>query len=401
MNSRERIRAAVNHKEPDMLPIDFGAMRSTGINAIAYNHLTDYLGYKDKKAKVYDIFQQLADPDMEIVDLLGGDAVQAHRLYPAFGINIKSWKGSKLQDGSDCLVPADFSPIVNERGDYDIVQGGIVIARMPKDGFYFDQVYRPYGEAETTKDIDKVRIDSMTEEEIIFLRKETKNLHNNTGKAVLMAYGGNIFEAGQINFGYEKFYIDMALNKKLMHHYFEKITENYLDELKRLMPVVGDYIDLIQVGDDLGTQIAPQISIVMYREMIKPYHKRIYRYIRDNFPTIKVFLHSCGAIYEYLPDLIDAGVEVINPVQISAKGMDPQKLKNEFGKDLTFWGGGANMQETVVRGTIQDIKDEVRRLIDIFSPGGGYVFNQIHNIQANIEPEKILAIYEAAKEYRK
>jgi uroporphyrinogen decarboxylase len=114
-----------------------------------------------------------------------------------------------------------------------------------------------------------------------------------------------------------------------------------------------------------------------------------------------VFLHSCGAIYDYLPDLIDAGVEVINPVQISARGMEPQKLKNEFGKDLVFWGGGANMQETAVKGSLQDIKDEVRRLIDIFSPGGGYVFTQVHNIQANVEPEKILAIYETAKEYRK
>jgi len=401
INPRERIRTALNHKEPDILPIDFGGMRSTGIHAIAYNRLVNYLGFKNKKVKVYDIFQQLAEPDMEIIDLLGGDVVQAHRLCPAFGISIESWKESKLQDGSDCLVPENFKPVVNEYGDYDIIQGNIVIARMPRKGLYFDQIYRPYAQAETTVDIDRVPIDSMTNEEIEFLKEGTKKLHMNIDKAVLMAYGGNIFEAGQINFGYEKFYIDIALNKRFMHYYFEKLTENYLNELSRLLPVVSEYIDLIQFGDDLGTQIAPQISVEMYREMIKPYHKRIYRYVRDTFPNLKVFLHCCGAISNYIPDLIDVGVEVINPVQISARGMDPQKLKKEFGKDLTFWGGGANMQETVVKGTIQDIKDEVRRLIEIFSPGGGYVFNQVHNIQANIEPEKIMAIYETAKEYRK
>lgn len=401
MNSRERIRAAVNHKEPDMLPIDFGAMRSTGIHAAAYNELLSYLGYKDKKARVYDVFQQLAEPDPEIVEIFGGDVVQAHRLCPAFGINIRSWKESKLQDGSKCLVPGDFSPVANDNGDYDIVQNGTVIARMPKGGLYFDQIHRPYGEAETIADIDKVPVEPMTDEEISFLKEETKNLFESTDKAVLMAYGGNIFEAGQINFGYEKFFVDLALNKEMMHYYFGKITENYIYELSRLLPEVSGYIDLIQVGDDLGTQVAPQISVDMYREMIKPYHKKIYTYIRDNFPKVKVFLHCCGAIYDYLPDLIDAGVEVINPVQISAKGMDPVKLKREFGLDLTFWGGGANMQETAVKGTIQEIKDEVRRLIEIFSPGGGYVFNQVHNIQPNIGPEKIMAIYETAREYRK
>jgi uroporphyrinogen decarboxylase len=139
----------------------------------------------------------------------------------------------------------------------------------------------------------------------------------------------------------------------------------------------------------------------MYREMIKPYHARQYQYVKNNYPDVKVFLHSCGAIFNLIPELIDAGVDILNPVQISAKGMDPVKLKKEFGKHLTFWGGGANMQYTVNQGSIEDIRKEVKELIEIFSPGGGYVFTQVHNIQSNVPPEKIMAIYETALEYRK
>jgi uroporphyrinogen decarboxylase len=163
---------------------------------------------------------------------------------------------------------------------------------------------------------------------------------------------------------------------------------------------MAEDIDIVQFGDDLGTQVALQISTEMYREMIKPYHRRIFHHVRDKWPQLKVFFHSCGAIADLIPDLIDAGVEVLNPVQISAKGMDAVMLKREFGKDISFWGGGADMQQTVVNGTLEDIKDEVRRFIDIFSRDGGYVFTQVHNIQANVPPEKIMAIYETAAEYR-
>lgn len=402
MTSRERIVEAINHREPDLLPIDFGAMRSTGISAIAYNNLKKHLNIIGKPAKLYDIFQQLAEPEFEVVDRMGGDVVQVHRLAPAWGIKIDAWKPGKLQDGSDCTVPEGYNPVINAQGDWEIRDSiGTVIAKMPQNGFFFDQVYRPYANVETEADIDAIPIPEITDEELKFLTNEAKRLYETTDKAIIISFGGNILEAGQINWGYEKFFTDLALNPDLVHYWLNKLTDAYMRDLKKFLGATGKYVNIIQFGDDLGTQEAPQISLNMYREMIKPYQAKQYQYVRNNYPDVKVFLHSCGAIFDLIPDLIDAGVEILNPVQISAKGMDPIKLKKEFGKHLTFWGGGANMQYTVNTGSIEDIRKEVKELIDIFSPGGGFVFNQVHNIQTNVAPEKIMAIYDTALEYRK
>lgn len=401
MNSRERIIETLNHSEPDMLAIDFGAMRSTGISAIAYNTLKEYLGIQGGVTKLYDVFQQLAEPEMEIVNRFGGDVVQLHRHAPSFGIINDSWKPGKLPDGSDCLVPARYNPIMNAKGDLEILDGDIVFAKMPKGGLYFDQIYHPYENVETFDDIDKIPISEISDDELKYLETEAKRLYENTDKAILGAFGGNILEAGQICWGYEKFFIDLAINPNLVHYWLSKLTDAYLRDLEKYLNAVGKYINVIQFGDDLGTQEAPQISRNMYNAIIKPYHKKQYEYVRNHFPNVKVFLHSCGAIFDLIPELIDAGVEVLNPVQISAKGMNPEKLKSEFGKHISFWGGGANMQYTVRTGDIEQIKAEVKELIEIFSPGGGFVFNQVHNIQANVPPEKIIAIYETALSFRR
>lgn len=401
MSSRERIIEAINHRQSDVLPIDFGGMRSTGISAISYNNLVKHLGLPCAPAKLYDIFQQLAEPELMVIDRLGGDVVQAHRLAPAWGIKINDWKPGKLQDGSDCIVPKDYSPIINGRGDYEIRSGNTVLARMPANGYYFDQVIHPYENVETKGDIDKITIPDISEEELRFIGLEAKTLFETTDKAVLLCFGGNILEAGQIGWGYEKFLMDMALKPELVHYWLHKLTNAYLRDLEKILSVTAAYIDIIQFGDDLGTQESLQLSPQMYREMIKPYHALQYQFVRNHYPKVKVFLHSCGAIGSLIPDLIDAGVEILNPVQISAKGMDPVRLKREYGQNLTFWGGGANMQHTVNTGSIENIKKETRELIEIFSPNGGFVFNQVHNIQANVPPEKIMAIYDTALDYRK
>lgn len=401
MNSRERIRAAINHQPTDVLPIDFGGMRSTGISAIAYNKLLAALGMTDKCAKVYDVFQQLAEPHPEVLARLGGDVVQAHRLYPAFGIPIDRWKPGKLQDGSDCLFPYTYAPVENAKGDYEILDAnGKVISRMPRGGLYFDVVTHPCEDFEEVEEAEAYQFPRMSAKEMDFIEAECKALYENTDKAILFAYGGNVFEQGQTDFGFENFYCNLAANPEMMHCWFERLTDNYIEELKVLLPRIAPYIDIIQMGDDLGTQIAPQISPTMYREMIKPYHKKIYSYVRENFPKVKVFLHSCGAIHDLIPDLIDAGVQILNPVQISANGMDPKRLKEEFGKDLVFWGGGANMQTFVQTATVDQIRAHVQELIETFAPGGGYVFTQVHNIQADVVPEKVLAIYDTAAKYR-
>lgn len=404
MTSRERILATINHEQPDQLAIDFGGMRSTGIAAIAYNNLKKKLGLPLETTKLYDVFQQLAEPELEVVNRFGGDVVQIHRLCPAFGISIDKWKPSVLQDGSPCLVPEGYNPIVNELGDYDIVdpQTGVVIARMPKGGLYFDLVTRYLTDVDyDTAELDRVmQIQELTDEELNFIVKECQEARK-TDKATLFAFGGNIFEAGQSDFGYERFYCDIAAEPEFLHHYFEKLTNGYMAQLEKLLSRAGDQIDVIQFGDDLGTQTAPQISPDMYCEMIQPYHARMFQYVRKNFPKTKVFMHSCGAISPLIPHLIEAGVQILNPVQITAQNMDPHTLKRVFGKHLTFWGGGARMQTTAETGSPQDLYKESKELIEIFSPGGGYVFNQIHNILATVPPEKIMAIYQAGLDARK
>ena len=376
-------------------------MRSSGISAIAYNKLKEYLGIKGGETRLFDLYQQLAEPELEVLDRLGGDVVPLSRLAPAFGIRSDRWKPGKLPDGSDCMVPYGFDPVENDRGDLEIIKDGHVVAKMPKGGLYYDTVYFPYANAETIDDVDKIPITGISDEELLYLKKEAQRLYETTDKAVMGLFGGNVLEWGQGEWGYEKFFLTMAENPDLVLYWLDKLVNVHMSDLKKYMDAVGEYINIIQFSDDLGTQLAPMISPNMYREMIKPYHKKLYGYVRDNYPKAKVFIHCCGAIFDLLPDLIDAGVEIINPVQISAAGMDPRKLKDNFGNDLSFWGGGADMQGFVNRNEIPAIKPHVRELIDIFPPGGGFVFNQVHNIQADIPPEKVMAIYEVALEARK
>lgn len=400
MNSRERIVAAINHKESDVLPIDFGAMRSTGISIKAYINLKRHLGITKGVPKIYDLFQQLAEPEMEVVNRLGGDVVQAHRLSPSFGISIKNWKQVQMTSGYDCLVPADFSPDINSDGSMNVVKGGKIIAHMPASGLYFESVDFPLKDAETFEDVDKFIFPEITDEEIDFIEQEVMHLYNDTDKAVLLAFGGNVLEAGQMCWGFEKFMEYLLTEPDLVHYWLTKLTDAYLNDLKKLLPRIHKHLNVIQFGDDLGTQNSLIISPKTYKSMIKPYHTKIYSYVKSNFPEVKIFLHSCGAIEKLLPDLIEAGVEIINPVQISAKGMNPSELKRNYGRDLVFWGGGANMQHTVLSGSIKEIESEVRSLIEIFNRDGGYVFNQVHNIQANVSPERVLAIYDTAIKYR-
>lgn len=400
MTSRERIRCALKHQPYQGLAIDFGAMRSTGINAMAYNALMKHIGM-EKCAVVYDVFQQLALPDIDVVNRFGGDVMQVHRLRPAFGIRIDKWKESALQDGSKAQVPFDYQPVTNAKGGADLLdENGHVIATMPQGGLYFDLVQHGCENVETVQDVIALAFPSVSDEELDFMEAQCKRIYDETDKAILLCFGGNIFEQGQLDFGYEKFFMDMAMNKDMLHAYFTRLSDAYVDDLSAILARVGKYIDVIQFGDDMGTQISTQISVDMYREMIMPYHHKQYAFVRKNYPDVSVFLHSCGAIAALIPSLIEAGVQVLNPVQISAKGMDARMLKRQFGNDLVFWGGGADMQNFVYNEEVDAIKGHVRELIDIFnSDSTGFVFTQVHNIQYGIAPEKVCAIYDTAKEY--
>lgn len=214
--------------------------------------------------------------------------------------------------------------------------------------------------------------------------------------------GCAVFEEGQQEFGFEDFYYNLAAEKEMIHYWAGALTDAYCVMLDRILDRIGKYIDIALFGgDDLGTQQSTQLSVDMYREMIKPYHKKIYQFVHKKNPSVKVGLHCCGAIRTLMPELIDAGVQVLNPIQISAKNMNPRELKEEFGKDLVFWGGGADMQGFVnATSDPKAIYNHVRELIDIFAPGGNFIFAPVHNILDNVAPEKVLAIFQAALDYR-
>lgn len=405
MTSRERIHAAMNHQTTDILPIDFGAHRSSGIAAIAYNRLKRHLGYAQETTKLFDLMQQLALPEPYMVERFGGDVYQVLQFRPAFGIKVDRWKCGHLTDGSPCMEPRDFNPVRNSQGYDEIISPTLgCVAHRPPNGLYFDSArYYLNGVSSLDELKERLVLPEITEEELDFLEVQAKELYYNTDKALLLQVGCGVFEQGQQDFGFEDFYYNLAAEPEIVHYWAEKMTDAYCVMLKKTLERVGNYIDLAWFGgDDLGTQIGPQMSVAMYREMIKPYHEKIFQFVHKTTPDVKVGLHSCGAIKELIPDLIEAGVDVLNPIQIAAKGMNSKELKATFGKDLTFWGGGADMQGFVnSTDDLDAIYKHVRQQIEIFAQDSGFVFTQVHNILADVPPEKILTIYQAALDFRK
>ena len=399
MNSRERVLTALRHQEPDRVPIDLDGMRSAGIMAIAYNRLKAHLGITGGETRVYDLMQQLAQPEPPILEQFGVDVLPLIRAPWGFDPANPAWRPWTLPDGSPALVPSGFNPTQDERGDWLILADeGRVTYRMPAGGLYFDQMYHPLAEATTVADIEALELPDISDEELAWLRREVCRLYETTDKAIMGEFGGNILEGAQGLRGWERFMMDMALDPKLAQALTQKLADHYVANLRRYLDAVGNYVQIIQMGDDLGTQRGPQMSPDMYRSIIKPAHRQVYEYIKTH-SDLYIFLHTCGSIYKLIPDLIEVGVDILNPVQISAVDMDPARLKREFGQDVVFWGGGANTQHVLPDATPEEVRRHVRELIEIFAPGGGYVFCQVHNIQANVPPENVVAMFEAALEF--
>jgi uroporphyrinogen decarboxylase len=415
MTKRERVLSAIRHREPDKVPIDLGAMRSTGITAVAYSNLKKYLGIQAGETLVYDVVQQLALPEMPILDYWEADVLDLGR---AFLTDEKDWKDFTLPDGAPAKIPAyvNFEP---DGGGGWLARSadGTVIGTMPQGAFYLSQSCFPLlnWDGQDLSVLDRLpelmsRVTwsalptapwhkPLTAEHLVEIRQRAKNLHETTDFAVMAAFGGNLFEWGQYLCRNDQFLIDLIENPKKSEALLDKLTEMHLENLEKFLDAIEGYVQIIQMGDDLGTQLAPQISPQMYRRFFKPRHKLIFERVRKR-RGIHLFLHSCGSIVDLLPDLIEIGVEIINPVQTSARGMEPERLKREFGNEVTFWGGGCDTQRVLPQGTEEDIDEHVRRRLEVFAPGGGFVFTQVHNILPNVPPRNIVAMVEAAKTYR-
>ena len=396
MTSRERVITVLEHKEADRVPVDLGAMLSTGIMGIAYNKLKNYLGISGGRTRMYDLGQQLAEPEIEILEEIGADVL------PLFISEPKKWKPSKLPDGSLCEVPELFNPEVLPDGSKVLRDdAGNITAKMPKDGYYFDGVYHPLESINTIEELEKHNFYSPIDEDTLNnLHKRAKNLYENTNYALMLNGTGGIYEWAQGLRGWGQFMMDLAGNSEFAGVLLDKLVEANIQRLKQVLPVVEGYVQIVQTGDDLGIQTGPQLSPKLYREIVKPRHKWLYQYLREHTDAY-IFIHTCGSVYEFIPDFIEMGIDILNPVQVSAKNMDTKKLKDEFGKDVTFWGGGCDTQKVLPFGTPSEIKEEVKKRIEGLAPDGGFVFTQVHNIQAGIPPENIMAMYEAVKNFGK
>jgi uroporphyrinogen decarboxylase len=407
MTSRERVRTAFQHRQPDRVPIDLSGHRSSGIAAIAYAKLRKHLGLSPKPVRVYDPVQQLAIVDPEVLDLFGVDTLELGR---GFALDDPSWADWVLPDGTPCQMPAWTVP---ERVNNEWVlhsASGEVLARMPDGALYFEQSYFPFMEEGGPRTITAAMDECMWTAVHSppgplpagaagqrQLAEGARALRAGTDRAIVGLFGGNLFEMGQFFYRNDNFLMLLAAEPAQAHRFLDGLTEVHLANLERYLGAVGASIDVINFGDDLGMQTGPFISRKMYREFFKPRHTIMWNRAKQ-LADVKVMLHSCGGIRELLPDLIEAGLDAVNPVQTSCQGMDPAGLKSEFGRDIVFWGGGCDTQTVLPFDTPEEVKRHVRERVRIMAPGGGFVFQQVHNIMANVPPENVVAMFEAARE---
>ena len=411
MNARERILAAILHKEPDRVPLDIGATPSTGISVVAYQNLLKFIGKEHWRTEVYDVIQEVVQPGMEFLDNYGVDVVDVGR---NFNQESDYWQELEIIIGYPAFYPHWFNPKPQGDGSWLAYnKNGEAVGRMPAGATFFDQIIFPYLDnfpadyAELDKAMDRAIWGSFgfTPFDWIdhprfweMLREKTLDLKAKTDKALLIGVGCNLFEWGTFLRRLDNFLMDPFLNPNEVHRLLDALLEKHMDFLAHVCDAVGDVVDIIKFGDDLGTNGGPFLPPETYREFFLPRHKQMCSYVKEH-TNMTTMLHSCGGIYELIPGLIEAGFEILNPVQISAVNMEPWRLKKEFGRDLTFWGGGVDTKSILNRATPAQVKDSIKQNLEVFTKDGGYVFNTVHNILPDVPPENIVAMFEAVNEF--
>ena len=406
MTARERVLAAIAHREPDRVPLDIGSTPSSGISAIAYNNLKKHLGIRGGSTRIYDVVQQVAQPEEEILDRFGADVLDIGR---AFNDRDSDWYGVTLADGSAGQYPAWFRPERQGDGSWLAKDEEGVIARMPVGATFFDQAFFPYADdypdswdgldhamgrvlwsALVHSPWDHAGEDGFYET----LREKTLKLRASTDRALMIVCGCNLFEWGTFLRRMDNFLMDIMADEENVEALLDQLMIRHMATLEKVCAAVGDIVDILRFGDDLGMNTGLFMPPEKYRRLFKPRHAKLNEYVHTH-SRMKTLLHSCGSLYPILPDLIEAGYDILNPVQTSARQMEPEVLKREFGRDITFWGGGCNTRAVLNHASPAEVYDHCRRRIEIFGEGGGFVFNQEHNILPDVPPENILAMYKA------
>ncbi|MGL1891568.1 MAG: methyltransferase [Spirochaetaceae bacterium] len=415
MTSRERILATLDHKVPDRVPIDLGATPSSGISAEAHSNLINHLEL-DEPTLIYDVVQQLAQPSDKLVDLLGVDILDIGRTFNDFP---NDWSKMNLQNGNPAWSPAWFKPKQNKKGDWEVYHdSGKMIAYMPEGATFYDQTFFPWengypvGRKAMSEALDEA-MDHVLWSKLVhspwdhsgkgdfykILRENTLKLRASSDKALLVVNGCNLFEWGTFLRRMDNFLMDLYIDKENVAMLMELLMEKHMKSLKDTCDAVGDIVDVIRFGDDLGMDSGPFMGLDVYTELFHDHRKKLCSYVHEN-SNMKTFIHSCGSMEQYIPSLIDEGMDIINPVQTNCRDMDPIGLKKKYGKDIVFWGGGMDPRAILNRGNPEEVRVEVRRRMEIFAPEGGFVFNNIHNIMPDVPPENIVAMFDEALKFK-
>lgn len=380
MNSRERVRLALDHKEPDRIPFDLGGTVLTSMHHNAYRNLRKALGLPEVEPQIMDVFQQIVVVDDDLHELWETDVTN---------VSPRSSATFRIEVNTTDMPGYDFF--------YDEFGIGW---RKPKDGgLYYDMFDHPLSGPITKADIDNYPWPDPTDPARFEGLAERAKAVAESGRAVIL--GGltaGFMEITAWTRGFTDYFADLAGNQELIGYLMDKVIDLKLQYWEIALPMVGEYVDVVQEADDFAGQFDMLFSPRTFRKLMTPRQKYLFGRIKE-LTDAKLFFHSCGSIRKVIPDLIENGVDILNPVQISATGMDPFELKREFGKDLTFWGGGVDTQRVLGDGTPQEVRDDVKRNIEALANGGGFIFATVHNIQGNVSPENLIAMYEAFREF--
>ena len=416
MNSREQFLKTVNHKQPDRVVLDFGATPVTGIHIQTISKLRRHFGLQRKPIRVIEPFQMLGEVGWELADSIGIDVIGAWGKNNMFGFhNHAPYKEWKNPWGQRVMVPLNFNTTTDENGDLLMYPEGDTSiqpsAKMPKASYFFDAIIRqePVIEEELNVENNLEEFGLISDEELEHWRVEVDKAYF-SGKAVIAAFGGTALGDIALVPGMQlrhpkgvrdvaEWYMSTVMRPDYIKGIYQHQVEIAIENLKRIFAVVGNKVNAMFIcGTDFGTQDSTFCSPEQFNEMWLPYYKKVNDWIHENTQW-KTFKHSCGAVESFMDNFIRAGFDIINPVQISASGMDPKKLKEKYGRDLVFWGGGVDTQKILPFGTPEEVREQVLRNCEIFSKDGGFVFNTVHNIQANVPVENIVAMLEAIKEF--
>lgn len=401
VSKREKLLDLIDNNPSGKTLVDFGGTTVTGIAAVAYKDLLDYFGI-NSRVKVFDMMHQMALIDEEIKQKFNSVAEPLLRPKPRFGIPIyNGWKEGKLSDGTKCLIPKGFSP-EKEEGSWFIKQDGTKIAKRSEKSEWFDPIYHPLKGEDKISDLKDFELRQYTEEDREYLHNKSEELSQKTDRAVVATISkdvhSSLMESAQLLRGYDTFFMDLGRSSEYVNYLLDMILDNFKRNFDALYEEAGEKVDVLKFSDDYGGQDDLLISPSTFRQYFKPRLKEMVHYVKNN-SNYRIFFHSDGAIRDIIPDLIEIGIDALNPIQTSCSGMEPESLTKEFGDDLIFWGGGLDTQSLLPGADKGELEEHIKKRLDIFTENGGYVFSTIHNIPPGTSPETVETIFNIANEY--